>query len=539
MINSNLRRETDKVLTKTTCNNNSNKCYKNKPYFFYDLYGNNLSTNMPFTERERQELISQYENACKGDNHQLTKCCDPNDNRISNMGKFIDEDLKQKYSKVKVTRDKGEITSIYVCNPVGIRQQQLSELEETEESNEQISEEDNQNFKCIGYRKPTNYEMCKLLNATVDPKTGKVSNITPDCFENKCEPSKPDIFASLHGNEDTRVEDLELYNSLIADDPDELKIKLNRIMSVGSNNLDVKKVINRILTHNNNGNSLIHEAILNDKRKCLTYLLTFGNLIDLEKKNLDGNTPLILACLKGFTMIANDLLKMGSEIWKKNNKGDTPLHAAIISGKIDIVRLLLSKGSSVSETNEYFETPLHTSVRCNNKDIDIIRLLIEYGSDLMTRNFKNETILVTLENQKQTQVSEEIRTYLQREYYNRFKTDKDTKKSKKSFQKPDPITIPKSYKELISKFPETNPSTPINENKKLDVDKLDIIYDEDINVPEFKLYRSINTDPVKFNKNGLENFQDYTESTQSMYINKMLIFITFIVLAYIIIIKLC
>ena len=519
MINSNSRRETEKVLSKTSCNNNNKKCYKNKPFFFYDLYGTNLSTNMPFTERDRQELISQYENACKGDNN-----------------KFIDDDLKQKYNKVKVTREKGDITSIYVCNPIGIREQQLNELEE---GSEEISDEENKNYKCVGYKKPTNYEMCKLLNATVDPKTGKVSNLTPDCYENKCEPNKPDIFALLHGNEDTRVEDLELYNSLMADDPEELKIKLNRNMSVGSNNIDVKKVINRILTHNDNGNALIHEIILNDKRKCLTYILTFGKMLNLEKKNLDGNTPLMLACLKGFTIIVNDLLKMGGEIWKKNNKGDTLLHSAIISGKIDVVRLLLSKGSSISETNNYFETPLHTAVRCNKKNLLIIQLLIEYGSDLMTRNFKNDTILVTLENQKNTKLTEQIRTYLQREYYNRFKTNKDTDTKTKTFQKPNPIEIPKSYKELISRFPETNPSSPINNGNKLDVDKLDIVYDEDLNIPEFKLYRSINSDPVKYNKDGLETFQDYKESTTGMYINKMLIFIIFIALAYIVIIKLC
>ena len=562
MNKSNNRSETVKVLTKTTCNNESKNCFKNRPYFHYDLYGTNPTTSNPFTEKERNQLINQYENACKNSNSTLTKCCDPNDNRINRMGKFVDEELKKKFDTVKVERDKGEITSIYVCNPLGLREQQMSELQETEEEEVQIQQ-------CIGYRKPTNYEMCKLLNAKVDPKTGKVTNLTPDCPEMKCEPNKPDIFANLNGYTDTRVEDLELHNSLMADDSVELKMKLNRKMGIGSNNRDIKETINRILTHNDNGNNLLHEAILNDKYKCTTYLLTFGNLLDLEKKNLDGNTALILACLKGKELVVNDLLKMGAEMWKKNNYKDTPLHAAIIAGNINVVRLLLSKGVNISEVNKYYETPLHTAVRCYRRNIDIIRLLVEYGSDLMTRNYKNETILVTLENimNKNKNINhdsifdtyhkkqygkkmpgieshqnfklDEIRTYLQREYYNLFKTDKETGEKQLAFNKPDPIVMPKSYKDLIKRFPETNPSAPINKENKLDVDKLDIIYDEDLNIPEFKLYRSIDTQPVKANMAGIIEGFAGNQNTWQNYTNKLLLFILIIILAYIFVLKAC
>ena len=94
------------LLTKTACVNNTKKCNIEKPYSYMELYGKNKSTSEYFTKLEREHLVKQYNDKCNKPNENLIKCCDANDNRINNVDNYIDEKLKNKFSKIKINRDR-------------------------------------------------------------------------------------------------------------------------------------------------------------------------------------------------------------------------------------------------------------------------------------------------------------------------------------------------------------------------------------------------------------------------------------------------
>ena len=476
-----------------------------------ELYGKNKSTSEYFTKLEREHLVKQYNDKCNKPNENLIKCCDANDNRINNVDNYIDEKLKNKFSKIKINRDReGIIESIYVCNPLGIKEQ------EENAENESYSE----NMKCDGYTKPTNYELCKLLNANV--VNGKVNNILPDCYQNKCYPSKSDVFMSVYGNKNNRFEDIELVNTILLDNVSSLKDRLNKSINIGGNNLSFSNRLNRILTHDDSGNTLIHETIKHNARKCFSYIISQkgSRTIDLDIKNVNGNTPLGLGCFYKNDYCVHFLIKQGAIIWMKNNMGDTPLHISILVGSLEITKTLINVGVNISDINNYSETPLHTAVRCNNPKLEIIRLLVDKGSDLLTKNIKNESLLKTLENNKSTNrtVLEEIRTYLQNQYYIRFSkgddiTDEEELITNKRFR----IEEPESYDKLIKDYPEISPYktdyadvVDVDVDTEVEVEDEDeskdnydnVILDYDNKISDQALYRDRQTNPYKANYKG-------------------------------------
>ncbi|PNH08671.1 Ankyrin repeat domain-containing protein 11 [Tetrabaena socialis] len=59
----------------------------------------------------------------------------------------------------------------------------------------------------------------------------------------------------------------------------------------------------------------------------------------------DGNTALILACVKGHVELAKLLLAAGADISAKNTGGEAPCHAASKNGHKDMAKLLKTVGS--------------------------------------------------------------------------------------------------------------------------------------------------------------------------------------------------
>ena len=241
----------------------------------------------------------------------------------------------------------------------------------------------------------------------------------------------------------------------------------------------------------------------------------------------------------------------------KNNMGDTPLHISILVGSLEITKILMNVGANISDINNYSETPLHTGVRCNNPKLEIIRLLVDNGSDLLTKNIKNESLLKTLENNKSTNrtVLEEIRTYLQNQYYIRFSkgddiTDEEELITNKRFR----IEEPESYDKLIKYYPEISPyKTDYAEVVDVDVDTEvevededeskdnydNVILDYDNKISDQALYRDRQTNPYKANYKGnidtdigqtIETFVGNRKCVGHKYLNNLLIIIIVLVI---------
>ena len=68
---------------------------------------------------------------------------------------------------------------------------------------------------------------------------------------------------------------------------------------------------------------------------------------DVNEKDSEGNSPLLLACRSENLEIAEMLVVAGAGVSAANEQGDTPLLAAVGAGKLALAEMLVSKGANV------------------------------------------------------------------------------------------------------------------------------------------------------------------------------------------------
>ena len=90
------------------------------------------------------------------------------------------------------------------------------------------------------------------------------------------------------------------------------------------------------------------------------------------------NNELLGAASSGDTAAAARLLAQGADVDAKNNQGDTALLLAAKAGKIDTARLLVEKGANIEAKNDEGETALIAA--CTSGHADIAQLLVEKGA---------------------------------------------------------------------------------------------------------------------------------------------------------------
>ncbi|XP_076117419.1 uncharacterized protein LOC143085121 [Mytilus galloprovincialis] len=108
-------------------------------------------------------------------------------------------------------------------------------------------------------------------------------------------------------------------------------------------------------------------------------------LIEHEKANINiadmnGVTPLYVACEKGQLKIVKLLLDNNAIVDIPNALKSTPLFIACENGNTEIVRLLLQRQADANFKNSDQMTPLHKA--CGSNQTDIVSLLINYGASV-------------------------------------------------------------------------------------------------------------------------------------------------------------
>ena len=120
----------------------------------------------------------------------------------------------------------------------------------------------------------------------------------------------------------------------------------------------------------------------------------------LNTKNIEGDTPLFFAVLKGNLEVVKLLVECGAIINIQNNSGDTPLMYAVSKGFEAIAKYLIEAGADVNVQNEKGDNALilafNSGAKSNLKSVydNIITLLIESETDLSIVN-KNECSAIT------------------------------------------------------------------------------------------------------------------------------------------------
>jgi len=113
-------------------------------------------------------------------------------------------------------------------------------------------------------------------------------------------------------------------------------------------------------------------------------LLRAGARVD--EANVNGVTPLHLACGNGSAAMIGLLLDAGASIEKLDGAGETPLMSAVRSGDVMAVRLLVQRGAQVNaRETEYQQTALMLAAR--GEEPRLVELLLKAGAeaDLRTR----------------------------------------------------------------------------------------------------------------------------------------------------------
>ncbi|XP_066250024.1 tonsoku-like protein [Euwallacea similis] len=115
------------------------------------------------------------------------------------------------------------------------------------------------------------------------------------------------------------------------------------------------------------------------------------------KKNLNGEWPLHVACIKGNLKMVKYWLDVDHPVNVRDNAGWLPLHEAAVHGHLDIVRLLLDQKASIndrggSECNGI--TPLHDAA--SNGHLEVVELLLNRGAYAVAKTDDGNTPLFEL-----------------------------------------------------------------------------------------------------------------------------------------------
>lgn len=136
-------------------------------------------------------------------------------------------------------------------------------------------------------------------------------------------------------------------------------------------------------TRDENGDPALTIAVREGSFKVVKFLLTQRS-VKVELRNTAGESPLMVAALKGQTDIAQALIRRGAEV---NKPGWTPLHYAASNperNSIDMVRLLLEHHAYIDAESPNKTTPLMMAAKYG--EADVVRLLLEEGADASLRN---------------------------------------------------------------------------------------------------------------------------------------------------------
>lgn len=124
----------------------------------------------------------------------------------------------------------------------------------------------------------------------------------------------------------------------------------------------------------------LYLAIQEDNPQVFELLLNWPG-IQIDQRNALGETPLMMAAIKGKLEWMQQLIARGAAIHKD---GWSPLHYAASGPSVAAVRLLLDKGAPIDARSANGSTPLMMAARYGEEKS--VLLLVERGADMSIRS---------------------------------------------------------------------------------------------------------------------------------------------------------
>jgi ankyrin repeat protein len=128
---------------------------------------------------------------------------------------------------------------------------------------------------------------------------------------------------------------------------------------------------------------IVHTCCRSGSAECLSVLICHG--IDIEDRDNDGRTPLMVTVSWAHPPCVEMLLKTGAQVDARNANNLTSLHVASewtnkIVDRLVCASLLLDNGADVNALDGRNRTPLHiAAMQCNK---DLIDLLLRRGAEV-------------------------------------------------------------------------------------------------------------------------------------------------------------
>lgn len=185
--------------------------------------------------------------------------------------------------------------------------------------------------------------LCTLLLITTITGCGKKAEVKDsDSNEKDISPTTAEVnfFALKEMRRSVSENDLNALKKTIRENPG---IDLNAIL--------------------NDGDTYLTLAIKKDFREIRNYLIEKGASVD--KANINKNTPIIVASLRGMVNSVKVLLDLKVDLEKKNNDGDTALHSAIKNGHDEIALLLIKQGANIEAVDSRNRTAIRLAEEFN------------------------------------------------------------------------------------------------------------------------------------------------------------------------------
>lgn len=274
------------------------------------------------------------------------------------------------------------------------------------ESDKSLNEKQINLLKAMYYNRPD--IVMDIIKQAVDPNTQNCNGDTPLIWA-VCNRYKViiDLLLNLE-NIDVNIQNLQGNNSLIiACHINNIEIA-NKLLNKGAQpDIENKKRINPLIHTIYHSNKELARLLLEfgaDAYKAIVAIIEFDCKEILKLFIESGvnpnacdeslNTILMNAIYKQKHNIINMLLQASDiNINLKNIMGNTALHIAIFYGYTDLAYILINKGADLNIENVYQETPLLIAVTKNNYIIveDLIKSKV---IDIDHKNINNETSLM-------------------------------------------------------------------------------------------------------------------------------------------------
>jgi uncharacterized protein len=133
------------------------------------------------------------------------------------------------------------------------------------------------------------------------------------------------------------------------------------------------------------GQTALHVALRDESPKVIQALLALPK-VDVNALNASGESPLMMAALRGNVPAAEALLARGARV---HQDGWSPLHYAATGPEPKLVTLLIARGAQIESLSPNKTTPLMMAARYGDeRNVDV---LLAARANLKARNDKDLT----------------------------------------------------------------------------------------------------------------------------------------------------